>query len=165
VITSVHYFALEPFPAAFELVSLDFSNLSRGVICAPTGARLTRIESTALEQHLWSRVVWGAGPELLTALGSGTQVVLHDHSERKRLTRAQWMGLPWLMYAMTRALPGVKEVSSRIWKRDGQVGMDVSDMFKGAWRSLDKSTRRWLQYFAHATPSAKPCLCRLKEKA
>lgn len=86
--------------------TIDFFNLSRGLLCQHhqdhTNPHYTRIQSTQLEQKLFSEVLETAGPDLLFHLATGSQILVHDVSEKPRRTRALWQGLPFIRYACER---------------------------------------------------------------
>lgn len=55
--------------------------------------RFTRVQSTMCEQKLWDAVIMSLGPDLYWHLAQGSEVIVHDKSERDRETRACWQGL------------------------------------------------------------------------
>ena len=118
-----------------------YINLTNGILCAPANASYVRIPSTFCEQKQWGRVVYGAGPDMLSTLAMGYPVVVHDQSERQRLTRAQWQGLSWLRYACSMAwgLPEPTEYSRN--------GMNVTSYWRGTWLGLPEPDKTWLGYF------------------
>ncbi len=128
---------------------VHFVNLSNGVLCMgdtehfplPAEAHWTRIQSTACEQKRWADVLRDAGPDLLIHLAVGYDVVVHDQSERPRVTRACWQGVPWIRYACQVAWTGRADpVKSR-------NGMDVTDYFEKQWRRLKHADRQRVRYF------------------
>lgn len=134
-----------------------YANLSNGVFCEcfarETVDAFTRIQSTALEQKLWSSVVHGAGPDLLMHLAMGVRCVVHDVSERERRTRAVHQGLPWLRGVCQLAWG---EPLSTVRSRSG---MNVTRYVERTWSELDSSTRSHLKYFGRwHTAGAPVCL-------
>lgn len=121
---------------------VHYANLTNGVLCAPHNGRFTRIPSTFCEQKMWGRVIYGAGPDVLTTLARGYSVIVHDQSEKRRATRAQWQGLSWLRYACSLAwgLPEPTEYSRN--------GMNVTSYWRGTWLGLPAPDRTWLAYFS-----------------
>lgn len=124
-----------------------YANLSNGIWCACGSPMdgVTRIQSTACEQKLWDSVVWGAGPDLLYWLAAGECVTVHDVSERPRMPRALWQGVPMLRYFCERAWglePGP------VLFRNGNVGTAYAEQ---SWRSLPDPVRNHLQYFRKFT--------------
>lgn len=141
-------------------MSTHYANLTNGVICAPANANLTRIPSTWCEQKRWSKVLYGAGADLLATLASGYTCVVHDQSEKQRATRAQWQGLSWLRYACSMAWQLGEPVE---YSRNG---MDVTGYWRGLWLGLPAADRSWLEYFGdiaqqHGTKSVEleACSC------
>lgn len=137
---------------------VHYANLTNGVLCAPQNGRFTRIPSTFCEQKMWGRVVYGAGPDLLTALARGASVVVHDQSEKQRVTRAQWQGLSWLRYACSMAW-GLEEPVEL-----SRGGANVTGYWRGAWLGLDSPDKAWLRYFGRfaqdlAVVDLRPCDC------
>lgn len=123
--------------------SMHYANLSRGVLCPclPPGHGYVRIQSTACEQKRWGQVALSLGPDVLVRLRRGVNVVIHDVSEKPRVTRAMWQGVPWIRYALRRAwgLPGGKVVS--------RSGMDVTSYADECWKNLPHTVRKELAYF------------------
>ncbi len=81
---------------------IHYANLTRGLLCAPNTAKVTRLQSTHLEQHEMNAVLMGMGPQFYHDLAKGNRIKLHDYSEKERTTRAQWMGVPWINYCLHR---------------------------------------------------------------
>ncbi|MDA1359783.1 hypothetical protein O1R50_09125 [Glycomyces luteolus] len=70
-----------------------YRNLTRGLLCGPSGSKVLRIQSTHCEQKLWAQLLWQIPDQLLWDLACGRTVIVHDQSERDRETRAMWQGL------------------------------------------------------------------------
>lgn len=140
---------------------LHYANLTNGVICAPEGSAFTRIPSTWCEQKLWSKVLYGVGPDILAVAAAGRTVVVHDQSERQRQTRAQWQGLSWIRYACSVAW-GLEEP-----EECSRNGWDVTPYWRRMYASLDKSDRAWLEYYRPAVRAEfvniNPCWCPREE--
>jgi hypothetical protein len=64
--------------------------------------RVCRIQSTALEQKLFSKVIEDLDYDLLFNLASGNKCIIHDFSARKKESRALYQGIPWIKYYLTR---------------------------------------------------------------
>lgn len=120
---------------------VHYANLTNGILCAPKGAGYIRIPSTFCEQKLWGRVVYGAGPDMLSALAMGYPVVVHDQSERQRATRAQWQGLSWLRYACSAAW------GLELPVEESRSGMNVTGYWEEVWDGLERPEKNWLRYF------------------
>lgn len=139
--------------------TVHYANLTNGVLCAPEGSRYCRIPSTWCEQKQWGKVLYGAGPDLLAMLAVGRPVVVHDQSERRRRTRAQWQGLSWLRYATARAW-GITP-----WREFSRGGVDVTHYWERQYDLLGDTDRRWLEYFGGSVNdrtdriSLNPCDC------
>lgn len=123
-------------------MSVHFVNLTNGLDCTPREPHFTRIQSTWCEQKRWSDVLATAGADLLFHLATNDTIIVHDRSERGRITRALWQGVPWVRYACARA-----------WDHDpGRVrvrnGVDVTSYFAGAYDNLNPRVVRQVSYFA-----------------
>lgn len=123
-------------------MSAQFANLTNGIACAPDGARLMRLQSTWCEQKRWSDILWTLPADFYAFASDGADLVVHDQSERARLTRAQWQGLSWVRYALRTAwgLPEAAEFARN--------GMNVTGYWRSVWAQTDKRTRSYLDYFA-----------------
>lgn len=122
----------------------DFVNLTRGLLCGCDiqHPHFLRIQSTHCEQKLWGRVLHDAGPDLLMHFAWGEPVTVHDLSEKPRVTRALWQGLPWIRYATERIWNG-----SALTEPMVRGGVSVSGYFDEQFRLLDKSVVKWVGYF------------------
>jgi len=122
--------------------SVDFLNLSNGLqCCAVTEPHFLRIQSTWCEQKLWHDVLATVGPDFLYHLATADRLRVHDVSERQRVTRALWQGLPWVRYAAT-----------RLWGLDpepvlSRSGMDVTHYFRESFATLPARLVKQVRYF------------------
>jgi hypothetical protein len=79
---------------------IPYYNLSRGTLCGPPkDARYCRIQSTWLEQKRWEDVLLAVPVDMYYHLAQGHKIIVHDQSEKPRLSRAQWQGLSWIRFA------------------------------------------------------------------
>ena len=126
---------------------IHYANLTRGMLCAPSDASITRIQSTHLEQCLMSEVLMSAGPGFYYDLARGEHVKLHDYSEKERLTRAQWAGLPWIQYCLDRlwfrrlTIPVIRP------RKPSTQPIAVGNIFNYYFLGLTTPTRRAIVYF------------------
>jgi len=121
-----------------------YANLTNGMFCPCLRGEadaFCRIQSTHCEQKRWGDVIVGAGPDLLMRLAMGEKCVVHDVSERPRMTRALWQGVPWIRYACERSWGiGVSGVASR-------SGMNVTSYAEQCYAELSDPVRAHLAYF------------------
>jgi hypothetical protein len=122
--------------------TIDFLNLSNGLACCqPNNPHFLRIQSTWCEQKLWDDVLGTVGPDFLYHLATADRIVVHDVSEKRRVPRALWQGLPWVIYAC-----------ERVWGLDARPihsrsGMNVTRYFLEAFATLDHRLVRQVAYF------------------
>lgn len=104
---------IESLPAEPVLATppaIAYYNLSRGVLCGPpANARFMRLQSTWCEQKRWEDILWTTPPDLYYHLALGDTVIVHDQSEKPRLTRAQWQGLSWIRHVVSTTWYGAAE--------------------------------------------------------
>lgn len=126
-----------------------FVNLSNGLACCqPPNPHFLRIQSTWCEQKLWADVLASVGPDFLYHLATANEIVVHDVSERRRVPRALWQGLPWVRYASERAWGfDPKPILSR-------SGMDVTRYFLEAYATLPRRTIKQVAYFGKYATTA-----------
>lgn len=128
---------------------IHYANLTRGLLCPHLpGERVhyVRIQSTWCEQKRWGDILVGVGPDMLYRLAVGEAVMVHDLSERDRVSRALWQGLAWVRFACTLAWCD-KELPTL-----SRNGMDVTAYWASAWRALNGRERRAITYYrAHHT--------------
>lgn len=125
-------------------MSVHFVNLSNGLGCGhqPERPHFLRIQSTWCEQKRWEDVLMTVGPDLLYHLATnGEQLIVHDKSEKDRLTRALWQGMKWVVYACERAW-GLEPESVIM-----RGGHNATGYFEGAYDSLSERTVNYLKYF------------------
>lgn len=120
-----------------------FVNLTNGLqCCQPASPSFLRIQSTWCEQKLWADVLWTVGPDFLYALATEDALMIHDVSERGRVTRALWQGVPWIRYACERAW-GIEP-----YPAIGRNGQDMSHHFRRVYAELPERVRKHATYFA-----------------
>lgn len=145
-------------------LEVDFVNLSaRGPHSLPVpGGHVCRIQSTQCERKQWESVLYGAGPDLLYQLARGAYVVVHDTSERPRLTRAVWQGLPF-----------IRRSCELLWGLalspiEGRGGRMMEQYFDTVLRDLSGPVRNYVrhygQYLCTSRLSLQGCLCPLPRK-
>ncbi|HZO67899.1 MAG TPA: hypothetical protein VFB74_23110 [Kribbellaceae bacterium] len=146
-------------------MSVEFVNLTRGLLCGRDveSGRYLRIQSTWCEQKRWGDIVLTASPDLLFHAAQGHACVVHDRSEKDRVTRAQWQGLSWLRYACSVAWYGKAEPEF------SRGGHRVDDYWLACWRALPDRTRTYLDWYRRWSVGVgvfiKPCECRELSKA
>jgi hypothetical protein len=126
-----------------------FLNLTQGLAWAglvEPPYSLVRIESTRLEAKDWGGVLGRLGADFLHAVATGP-VVVYDASARKPQSRAIWQGIPWIRYACERAWR--LEITPAIVRG----GHNASSYFDRCWKSLPKSIRRIVGYYARFNSS------------
>jgi hypothetical protein len=126
------------------VTSIHFINLSNGLACAdrPEGdVHFLRLQSTWCEQKRWADVLATIGPDFLFHLATNDVLIIHDRSERPRLTRALWQGVPWVRYACQRAwgLPVERALV--------RGGVDVSTYFEKQYVAIAPRLVRQIAYF------------------
>lgn len=144
------------------VVKMDILNLSNGLFCREHCSNpliVTRIQSTALEQKRWEAVIHGAGPEFFYRLATEKQLIFHDWSERRRLTRAFWQGVPFLLHIFNHCM-GLPEVPALM-----RGGARVNTYFNRVITELSPSVLKEVVYFKKYLvgrgSQITPCLRRL----
>lgn len=137
---------------------IEFVNLSRGLLCGPSDGRIMRLQSTWCEQREWDRILMTTSPELYFRLAQGHKIVVHDLSEKRRETRAQWQGLSWIRAATSLAW---YQVTPTEFSRNG---MNITDYWVKQFGKLDKTTKTYVRRFAEWTDPytqgvLSPCSC------
>lgn len=140
------------------MATIEFANLSRGLLCAPDDARIMRLQSTWCEQKEWDKVLMTTSPELYYRLAQGDEIIVHDLSEKQRETRAQWQGLSWIRVATSLAWYEVTPVEF------ARNGMNVTSYWVKQFGKLDRKTKRYVRRFAewcdpHLQGDLRPCAC------
>jgi hypothetical protein len=147
---------------------IPYYNLSRGTLCGPPkDARYCRIQSTWLEQKRWEDVLLTVPVDMYYHLSQGHKIIVHDQSEKPRLSRAQWQGLSWIRFATTIAW---YEASPAEFSRSG---MHVNPYWNQQYAQLSAHVRTFVGRFKEWAVSdsavrLEPCKCRLsgvEEKA
>jgi len=89
-----------------------YVNLSNGIEALPelvevrADVRFMRLRSTDCEHKHWADIITNLPDDFLLDLAAGRRVIVHDRACSNRahgLSRAQWQGLAWVRYALTRA--------------------------------------------------------------
>jgi len=125
------------------MTTYHYANLSNGLECPHLKHipySLVRIQSTWCEQKRWEDILMTLSPDIFFRLAQGDRCIIHDVSEKPRITRAVWQGLPWIRFACRKAwkLPSEKEFTR---------GHEVSNYFESQWRELSERCRTYLKYF------------------
>lgn len=112
-----------------------------------------RIQSSHLEGGHFSRVIEGLDYNFMVAALMGSPIVVVDAASRNpfTLSRAQWMGIPWICYFLDQH---VKSFDSVAWKRYLLLKspfQDVTDQFKRVVLSdAARAKARYLRKFVSA---------------
>jgi hypothetical protein len=123
-------------------MSADFVNLTNGLQCCPLAEpHFLRIQSTWCEQKRFADVLWTVGPDFLYHLATETSLTVHDVSEKRRVTRAIWQGIPWIRY-----------VCQRTWGLDeapaiGRNGQSMTHHFRRVYAELPQRVVKHTAYF------------------
>lgn len=129
-----------------------YLNLTNGVAacrCYDPGAyapSILRIQSTVCEQKMWDTLVLQTSDDFFYHLANNGYVEVHDVSERDRLTRALWQGLPALAYMAERAWTG-RVPRPFIMSRDGSKTTSVGDYWDKVWHRIKPATIKKLNYY------------------
>jgi hypothetical protein len=135
------------------IAARNYVNLSNGIEALagldPVSVRFMRLQSTDCEHKHWAQILDGLPDDFLIDLALGRMVVVHDRSCSMRcggLSRAQWQGLAWVRYALSRAGWGVVDPGTTV------RGNDVSSYWRECWDKLPGDTvgrmrwySRWVQ--------------------
>lgn len=122
---------------------LHFLNLTNGILCAghAPAPRMMRLQSTWCEQKRWSDIILGVPDDLLYHLAVGTSLCVHDRSERPRVTRALWQGVPFVVMSCWASWHG------RFGVVRSRSGMDVSAYAGLCYRGLSRTAKSRLRYY------------------
>lgn len=141
------------------MTAVHYLNLSRGTLLAanvseryqvlPSELRVCRIQSTACEQKRWAYVLDSLNDDLLYNLALGNRVYVHDVSEKPRVTRALWQGLPWIRHVLYRRW---LTLETETWIYRGGRGVNVTAYFDRVARALPRGTKRRVDYFRRFRP-------------
>ncbi|GAB4816209.1 hypothetical protein N2152v2_003255 [Parachlorella kessleri] len=165
---------VEEVPLPCLLDCKHFVNLTNGLEVLPQLQRLglpvsfVRIQSTACEQQLFEKLLAELDSDLLLYLALGHCCLVYDLGSRNKkrgAPRALWYGLEFVKYALTRLLTHARSAPSRVWLPGSPPpeaflrGYRVTDAFEGRVRSLGKSTKKRLRYFAkYMLPGGLPAI-------
>lgn len=139
---------------------IHYNNLSNGhtqCLCQETltqNRRFVRIQSTQLEQSLYEHVLYGFGPDFLMNLACSHSIIVHDSSERPRLTRALRQGIPWIWYVCNRLwfphIPINKVLL--LSRRPGHITtQNMTKEFSKHFNNISPSTRSYIAYYRQFT--------------
>lgn len=151
-------------------MSVEYFNLSNGIACLdhigraladdPEEPRYSRIQSTWCEQKLWNQLLLTTPPDMYFHLANRESVIVHDKSEKDRLTRAQWQGLGMIRVACNLAWWGITG------PQYSRSGMNVTEYFIDQWVELPPTTQRYIEWFGKYAPMIPtfwvdlvPCTC------
>lgn len=133
---------------------IHYLNLSNGLACESGTAepRYLRIQSTWCEAKRWEDVLWTVSPDFYFNVAEGAEVCVHDVSERSRMTRALWQGLPWIRYACERAWDVPDKHLYRVTVRKGGMpdskgSSDATIYFQIVYSLMSERARNYLRYF------------------
>ena len=138
---------------------IEFINLTNGLRCLGRDPRhYVRIQSTWCEQKQWERVLTTLGADFYMALATGP-VLVHDQSEKDRITRAVWQGLLWIRFACSASWGLMKGPTFTM-----RNGHDAVDYFWTQYHYLSAPAismlRYYRQYLAVDVLVAEGCNCK-----
>lgn len=120
-----------------------YLNLTRGLLCQhhALGAKLLRLQSTWCEQKRWADILITTPPDFLMDLAQGQDILVHDVSEKPRITRACWQGLEW-----------IRSVCAAEWGLPrpaitGRGGRSLELYFAHEYAHLPARERQMVRYF------------------
>lgn len=141
------------------MTTVHYLNLTRGLALAahvseryqilPSELRVCRIQSTACEQKRWAYILDSLSDDVLYNLALGNRVYVHDASEKPRVTRALWQGIPWIRHVLYRRWLAIE---SPTWVYRNGRGVNVTAYFDCAARALPRGTKRRVDYFRRFRP-------------
>ena len=109
---------------------------------------LVRIQSTHLEQKLWSQVIEDLDYTFLVPLVAGCECIVLDASHRKDgVSRAIYQGLPWIKYAVEVRCKGLNPQDVRV------KGNNVTAYFQQQVSQLSSRAKAKLSYAKKFTVS------------
>lgn len=125
--------------------SVKYVNLTNGLkaidVYGLSEYRFIRIQSTWCEQKKWEDILFTISDDFLMHLAQGGyHITIYDASGSNRpdnLSRAQWQGIEWIVYAT--------DFRWRLIKRKCKKGMHKA--FGKAYDKLSRRCRRRLDYF------------------
>jgi hypothetical protein len=81
----------------------NFINLTNGLVYLGEvdNPSFIRIPSTWCEQKRWDDILNSLPPEFYLACASNVEIMVYDAGKR-RITRAQWQGIPFIEYVLNR---------------------------------------------------------------
>lgn len=147
-----------------------FINLSNGIEALAhfeSGVKadgFIRIQSSHLEGGHFSRVIEGLDYNFMVAALMGRPIVVVDAASRNpfTLSRAQWMGIPWICYFLDQHVKRLKPSDTAVLKRYPLLKppfQDVTDQFKQVVLSDAARTKaRYLRKFVSAYPPDPVCI-------
>ena len=104
-----------------------------------------RIQSTACEQKLWSRILLDLDYDFLLNAAIGTTCVVIDYSPKKKIPRAIYQGLEFIKYVLNRRWHNIDD-KVIITKGSGK-SIDVTNYFRQEYGKLDNSVFKKIDYF------------------
>lgn len=127
--------------------AIHFLNLTNGLACRAhvKDPRYLRIQSTWCEQKRWNDVLWTLSDDLLMHLASGDTVVVHDVSERLRVTRACWQGLALATFVCASVWCHEDTAGEMIAR--SRTGMDMIPYFRRVFHDLDDRVIKRIEYY------------------
>jgi hypothetical protein len=126
---------------------LHYTNLTRGLLCPIEHDRFVRIQSTWGEQKRWGDTLFTLGPDFLMNLALGHKIVLHDKSEKKRRTRAQYQCISWIKYACSVSWFNIEPESY-------VNGHNATGYWRLQWMNIDPRVKTYVSYFKQYTQHA-----------
>ena len=121
-----------------------FINLTNGIEYLPIiydkDYSFIRIQSTALEQHLWSNIILDLDYNFLMSLAVGENCVVVDYGANKEVPRAIYQGIPFLKYVLNRRWFGL-ETNAFV------KGQNCRKYFSECYEKLSDKAKKKLDYF------------------
>lgn len=139
-----------------------FINLSNGIEALAhfeSGVKadgFIRIQSSHLEGNHFSRVIEELDYNFMMAALMGRPIMVVDAASRNpfTLSRAQWMGIPWICYFLDQHVKRSDVVALKRYQLLKSPFQDVTDQFKQVVLSdAARAKARYLRKFVSAYPS------------
>jgi hypothetical protein len=130
---------------------LYYINLSNGALALTNcsdlvgspSVRFIRIQSTALEQKHWVRVIEDLDTDFLVSIAQGCEIHLWDYGVRRGIPRAFWQGVPWIIYCIKRSWFRVSHDVHLLDKNR----TNVSTLFCGLYELHEDAIRSKLDWY------------------
>jgi len=98
------------------------------------------IKSTYCEQKLWDKILVNLDNDFLLNLAIGNECIIYDFSNKKKIPRSVWQGIPFIEYIL-----------NIIWFRRKTTpfvrGINVQNYFWNCYKELSNSTISKIKYY------------------